>query len=168
MYDIVGWSAQELGDNRELINMILAWKEWLALQHFRKNASRAPNVHLDIIFLPRKHDFRRSIVPRRYITSHLRVLYPGQTKITDFQVAVLVDEDIARFQVSVHDTGGVDVFEASLQAVRTVAEQEGLQKQDNSYQDLVKKVLYELLFQRSRCQQAMEISTKEFCHEVTG
>ena len=34
------------------------------------------------------------------------------------------------------------------------------------YQDLVKEVLYELLFQRPRCQETMQVGPKEFGYKI--
>jgi hypothetical protein len=41
-------------------------------------------------------------------------LNAGQAKVADFEIAVLVDEDVAWFEIAVDDTGWVDVFETSL------------------------------------------------------
>lgn len=81
--DIIRWCSQQLRDNGELIDVVLAGEEWLALEHLCKDAASAPDIDLDIVLLPGEHDLRGSVVSRRDISRHLRVLYPGQAKVTD-------------------------------------------------------------------------------------
>jgi hypothetical protein len=94
--------------------MVLSGEQGLALQHLGKDASRTPDVDFHIVFLPRQHDLGSAIVSRRDVASHLGVLYTGQTKIANLQITVLVHKDIARLQVTVDDTGRVDVFQPTL------------------------------------------------------
>jgi hypothetical protein len=35
---------------------------------------------------------------------------PGETKVTDFELAVGVDEEVSRFEIAVEDVGRVDVL----------------------------------------------------------
>ena len=127
-YDVVWGSAQKLCDNRELIDVILAGKQGLPLQHFGEDAASTPYVDLDIVFLPGQHDLGGPIVPCRDVACHLRVLDPSQAEIADLQIAVLVHEDVAGLEVSVHHAGGVHVFQ--------------------SPQDLVEEILDKLLLER--------------------
>ena len=79
-----------------------------------------------IVLLPREHDLRRAIVPRRDVTRHLRVLQPREPEIADLEVAVLVDENVGRLEVAVDDAGRVRVFQAALmEGQRTAAKYEG-------------------------------------------
>lgn len=94
--------------------MVLSGEERLALEHLGKDAGGAPDVHLDVVFLPCEHDLGRPVIPRRDVARHLRVLDPREAKVANLQVAVLVDQDIARFEVSVDNAGRMDVFQASL------------------------------------------------------
>jgi hypothetical protein len=41
-------------------------------------------------------------------------LYTGETEVADLQIAVFVDEDVARLQITVDNTSGVDVFQTTL------------------------------------------------------
>jgi len=115
--DIVWWSSEKLGDNGELVDVVLAWEERLALEHFGKDTSGTPNVDLDVVFLPGKHDLWSSVVSGRDISSHLRVLNSGQTEVANLQIAVLVDKNVARLQISVNNTGGVYVFQTTLRDI---------------------------------------------------
>ena len=112
--DLVWWGPEQLGDDGELIDMIFPGEQWLSLQHLGKDAPGTPYVDFHVVLLPRKHDLRGPIISCRDVTSHLRVLYAGKTKVTDLQVTVLVDEDIARLEVPMDHAGRVDVFQPSL------------------------------------------------------
>lgn len=101
--DIVRGGSEKFGDDGELIHMILAGEERLSLQHLGENTPRTPNIHLDIVFLPCKHDLRGTIISGGDVAGHLWILYTSKAKVTNLQVAVLVHEDVARLQVSVDD-----------------------------------------------------------------
>jgi len=95
LYNIVWGSTKELGNNGELIDMVFPREERLALEHLGKDAACAPDVHLDVVFLPCEHDFGGSVVSGGDVPRHLGVLYAGETKVADFKVTVFVDENIA-------------------------------------------------------------------------
>jgi hypothetical protein len=94
--------------------VVLAREQRLALKHLCENTSRTPDIDLDVVLLPCKHDLRRSVVSGRDVTRHLRVLYTGETEVANLEIAVLVDQDVARLQVTMDHTGGVDIFQATL------------------------------------------------------
>ena len=108
--NVVRRGAQKLCNNRELVDMILSWKQWLSLQHLRKDAGCTPDIDFHIVFLPCEHDLGSAIIPGRDIACHLGVLNTGKAKVADFQITVLVDEDVARLKIAMNDTGRVDIF----------------------------------------------------------
>ncbi len=114
MNHIIWWGSKKLGDDRELVDVILPWEKRLALQHLRKDTSSTPDVNLNIVFLPCKHNLGSSVVSRRHIASHLGVLNPGQTEVADLQIAVLVDQDVAGLEITMDNACGVDILEPSL------------------------------------------------------
>ena len=118
MDHIIRGSSEELGYDRELVHVVFPWKQWFTLKHFRKNTACTPDIHLHIILLPCKHNFRRPIVPGRHVTGHLRILYPRKAKVADLQIAVLIDKDIAGLEVPMYDTSRMNIFETALQQVR--------------------------------------------------
>lgn len=115
--DIIRRCAQQLSDNGELVHMVLSREEGLPVQHLGEDAASAPDVHLDVVFLPCEHDLGGSVVSRRNVARHLRVLDTGQAKVANLQIAVFVDENVAWFQVPMDDTRRVDVFQASLPTI---------------------------------------------------
>lgn len=126
--DIVGRSAEELGDDGKLVHMILAREQGLAVQHLGKDTAGTPDVDLDVILLPSKHDLRGAVVARRHVAGHLRVLNARQAEVTDLQVAVLVHENITRLQVPVDDAGRVDILEPAQDLVEEVLDELGLER----------------------------------------
>ena len=144
--DIVGWRAQKLRDDGELVHVVLAGEERLALEHLGEDAARAPYVDLDVVLLPGEHNLGSPVVTSRHVTSHLGVLDARQPKVTDLQVAVLVHQDVAGLQITVDDSCRVHVFQAP--------------------HDLVKEVLDELLLEGARRQEPVKVGTQEFRDEI--
>jgi hypothetical protein len=112
--NIIWWRSQKLGDDRELVDMVLSWEEWLALQHLREDTPGTPDINLNIVFLPCEHNLRGSVVSRRDIAGHLGVLDTGQTEVADLQIAILVDQDVAGLEIAMDNTCGVDILESPL------------------------------------------------------
>ncbi len=148
MDDFIWRSAQELCDDLKLVDVVFAREQWLPLEHLGEDASRAPYVHLHIILLPCEHDLGRSVVSRRNVACHLRVLNPGEAEVAYLQVAVLVDKDVAGFEVAMNHSRGVDIFEPPLRLSVFLMTRREVQWKF-IYQDLVEEVLNELLFERS-------------------
>lgn len=71
---------------------------------------------------------------------------PGEAKVTDLQVAVLVDENVGRLQVPVDDASRVNILEAA--------------------ENLVEEVLDELLLQWSRREETVEVGAQELGDKV--
>jgi len=92
----------------------------------------------------------------------LRVLDTRKAEVTDLEIAVLIDEDVAWLEIAVDDTCRVDIFQAALLSVslRLGVTWDGI------YEDLVEEVLDELLLERSGCEQSVEISAEQFGDEV--
>lgn len=112
--DIVRGRSEEFGDDGELIDVILAREQRLALEHLGKDTPGTPDVNLHVVLLPCEHDLGRSVVSRRDVARHLGILNPRQSKVTDLQVAVLVDQDVTRLEVAMDHSGRVHVFETTL------------------------------------------------------
>lgn len=85
--------------------MILPQEKRSPRHHLGEDTSRAPDVDFLVVPSPGEHDLGCAVVSRRNIACHLRFLHAGQAKVADFEIAVLVDEDVAWFEVAVDDTG---------------------------------------------------------------
>jgi len=108
--DIIRRRSEEFGDDGELIDVVLAGEEWLALQHLREDAACTPNVNLNVVLLPGEHDLGRAVVSGRDISGHLWVLDSREAEVANLEITVLVDEDVARLEIAVNNASRVHVF----------------------------------------------------------
>jgi len=139
--NIIWRGSEQFGDDGELVDVILSGEKGFALEHLGEDAPCAPDVYFDVVLLPREHDLRCSVISRRDIAGHLRVLDTGKAKVANLQIAVLVDENVGGFEVTVDNASGVDVFQTT--------------------QDLVEEVLDELLLKRARGEEAVQVGAQE-------
>jgi GAF domain-containing protein len=94
--------------------VVLSREQRLALEHLSEDTARTPDIYLHIVLLPREHNLGCPVVSCGNVTGHLWVLYTSETEVADLEITVLIYENIARLQIAVNDTGGVDVFQATL------------------------------------------------------
>ena len=98
---------------------IFAGEERSPTEHFRENTPDTPNINRLCILLKSEHNFRRPIPPRRHIFSHkpgiiLRGIgAPCQSKVTDFEIAVGIEQQVGGFQVTVEDVGRMHCLESA-------------------------------------------------------
>src|SRR4051812_44290410 len=102
---VIRGGAQELCDDGKLVDVVLSGKQGLSFQHLGKDAAGTPDVDFNVVLLPCEHNLRGSVVSRRHVARHLRILNARKAEVADLEIAVLVDEDVAGLQVSVHHTG---------------------------------------------------------------
>lgn len=108
--DIIWGSAEKFGNDGKLVDVILSGEQRLALEHLGKDTPSTPDINFHIVLLPGKHNLGGAVISRGDISGHLGILNSGETKVANLQIAVLVDQDIAGFQVAMYDTGRMDVF----------------------------------------------------------
>lgn len=60
--NIVRRRAKQFSDDGELVHVVLAREQGLALQHLGKDASSTPDIDLDIVLLPCEHDLGGAVV----------------------------------------------------------------------------------------------------------
>jgi hypothetical protein len=69
--------------------------------------------------LKSEHNLWRPIPPRSDILGHkpgiilCRVCAPSESKVTDLEIAVCVEEEIGGFEIAVEDVGGVHCLESA-------------------------------------------------------
>lgn len=90
--------------------MVPPRKKWLPLQHFSEDASCTPNINMFVISLACKHGFRGPVVSGGNVARHLRFLNSRQPKIAYLEIAVLIDQDVSRVQVTMNYTNRMDIF----------------------------------------------------------
>lgn len=110
LHNLLGWLPQKLGNQDELMHMVSPREENFPENHLCQNTSNAPHIHGVVVVLPGQHDLRRAVVSSGDVAGHLGVLFSGQAKVTNFQVAVIVDQNVAWLEVAVNDSGRMNVF----------------------------------------------------------
>jgi len=129
-----------------MIPTVLSGEQRSALEHLCEDTSCAPDIYSYVVLLPCEHDLGSTIVSGGHVSRHLWVLNSGQTEVTDFEIAIFVDQNVGRLEVSVNDARTVDVFKTS--------------------EDLVQEILDKLLFERPRCEETVEVCSEELRHKV--
>lgn len=71
---IIWWRAKKFRNDGELVDMVLSWEERFSIEHLCEYASSTPNVDLHVVLLPCEHDFGGTVVSRRDVAGHLRIL----------------------------------------------------------------------------------------------
>lgn len=72
---------QSTEKKRKETRTVLSREQRLPLQHLRKYATSTPDVNGHIVLLPCQHNLRGTIISRRDISCHLRILDACQTKV---------------------------------------------------------------------------------------
>lgn len=85
--------------------MILPQEKRSPCHHLGEDTSRAPDVDFLVVLSPGEHDLGCAVVSRGDVTCHQRFPHAGQAKVADFEITVLVDKDVAWFEIAVDDTG---------------------------------------------------------------
>lgn len=99
---------------------ILGRQKGLAGDEFSQNAPHRPDVDFACVLLLRQNDFRSSVPTCGNVVCHLsrlskqvRDLRSGKAEVAYFQVAITVDQQVARLEISVKNAGRMEVLEAS-------------------------------------------------------
>ena len=147
----LGGGTDHAADHVELVRGVPALEERLAAQHLREDAAERPHVDGLAVVLALGEQLGRS-VPARHdvlcqIVEELHLHAARKAEVADGQVAVGVDEQVARLHVAVQHVGRVDVLEAA--------------------EDLVHEVLEMLLRQRlARADDAVQVALHEVGDDV--
>lgn len=102
-----------------MIRTVLAGEQGLPAQHLGQYAANAPHVNSLGIFLEGQHDLRRTIPASRHVFRHeAGVVVSGrgrarQTEVTDLEVAVGIEKQVRRLQVTVKHVGRVHRLEGA-------------------------------------------------------
>mmetsp|Transcript_2529 Transcript_2529/g.7700 ORF Transcript_2529/g.7700 Transcript_2529/m.7700 type:complete len:200 (+) Transcript_2529:410-1009(+) len=89
------WRPDDVGDELELVDIVLAGKEWLASEQLREDAAHGPDIDCLGVFAARKHDLRGTVPARDHILGEceLSVLEPaGEPEVAHLEIAVGVEE----------------------------------------------------------------------------
>lgn len=103
----------------ELIEIVLARKQRLVVEHLGEYASDRPHVYGLVVALRVEHDLGRTIPTRRHVLGQeARVIVVGigdarQPEVAYLQVAVRVQQQIARLEVTMQHVRRMNVLETA-------------------------------------------------------
>ena len=104
-----------------------ARKHWLASHHFSDQATKRPNINFLRVIFTAKEELRSTIPSGSNVISHDDSLIilgffkgPDEAKVTQFGIAVFINEDIGGLEVSMNDVGVVKVQNGFCQLVNDV------------------------------------------------
>jgi hypothetical protein len=104
--------------------VVHAWEQRLATAHLAQDASNRPQIHRRRVALRQKHDFWCSIPAGDHVLRERGLRYGScfvlrlwhvttrKTEVTDFDLAVLAQENVARLQIAMRHTCGMQVGQA--------------------------------------------------------
>lgn len=111
------WGPQQLENPLDLVIHVTAWEERTpGVGELCEDAARTPHVNAGGVQLGPEQDVRGAIPECDHlgaVTSHRDPEGPGQTKVCKFQLPILVDQKILRFEISVKNIVSMAVIEAS-------------------------------------------------------
>ena len=110
-----GRSAQNAEDLEYLVDLGVTREERLAGSHLGEDAANGPHVDTSGVLAATEQNFRRAVPECDDLVSvsaERNTKGASQTKIGQLQVALLVDEQVLRLQVTVQDAVGMAVARA--------------------------------------------------------
>lgn len=158
--------AKAVEDLRELIDVVSSSEDGLATEALGKNTTDGPNIDRGAIVGKAQHDLGCTVPPRSDIFRHessatsglgrggtrvltWRSVATRKAKVTDLQLAVCVEQDIAGFEVTVKDVGRVDVLETAKRLIHKALEmsiRERLSGTNNSVKVCLHELFVEVYF----------------------
>mmetsp|Transcript_12798 Transcript_12798/g.21944 ORF Transcript_12798/g.21944 Transcript_12798/m.21944 type:complete len:203 (-) Transcript_12798:1042-1650(-) len=98
-----GGLARYLTNKLQLILHVFTWKHYLACEHLAHNASYGPHVDRVGVVM-REHELWSAVPSRdnviRLLSRIFRIEVSCQTEIANLEIAVGVDQDVGRFQIT--------------------------------------------------------------------
>lgn len=106
-----------------LIQVVVSREEGSPSQKFSENAANGPNIEGISVVGCIEYDLGCSVPSSDDVFSESRsglFVAASETEVTDLEVAVLVEQQVARLEISMDDVRGVDVKAASEQLIHEV------------------------------------------------
>lgn len=101
-----------LCDKSQLMNIIFAGKQRPPCNNFTKYATYRPDINRSGVFWTIQEQFWCPVPPSDNIFSHeigLRCC-PRKPKVSNFQITVCIEKQVARFQIPMQDIGRMDIL----------------------------------------------------------
>jgi hypothetical protein len=108
----VGGCTKDAEDLEDLVDLRVAREEWLASSHLGEDAANRPHVNTSGVLAATKQNFRRAVPEGDNfvgVSAERDTKSASKTEIGKLQVALLVDEQVLRLEITVQDAVGVAV-----------------------------------------------------------
>ena len=110
-----GRSPKEISDEFQLHDWCLSLKQDPSAQEFGKNASHRPNINRRGVMFGSHQKLRCPVILSDYFLSHAsrsRLFNSSQTKITDFEQTITIDQQISWLDVSMKNSGRMKILQS--------------------------------------------------------
>mmetsp|Transcript_7259 Transcript_7259/g.24722 ORF Transcript_7259/g.24722 Transcript_7259/m.24722 type:complete len:287 (-) Transcript_7259:286-1146(-) len=149
---LAGRGPEHVDDEPELLEVVAPREERLAAEELGEDAAHAPHVDGLIVRIVLHQELRRPVPPGDHVLGQLVLLrvvvHPArEAKVADFEVAVLIDEQVAGLEVPVQHARRVDALEAPEHLVHKVLDvvvRQGLLGVDDVVQVRVQQLGHEV------------------------
>ena len=109
---IIMRSPLNLKNLKYLINLRISNEQGFPLSHLSKYTTNAPNINRCRVLLGPKQDLRSTVPQRNHLMSvrfNWKPERSRQTKICQLHISVFINQQILRFQISVHNSMSVTI-----------------------------------------------------------
>jgi len=113
--------AAEARDLVDLVQLALALQRRLAQQHLAKDATNRPHIDRCAVELGAKEQLGRAIPQRhddRRVIAERVAVRPSETKVGNLQDALVVHQNVGRFEVAVDDPVLMEILHAEQQLLQ--------------------------------------------------
>ena len=111
-------SSKNQQDLVELVDIIVAAEEWFSTKKLGQDTACRPDINCLGVVGEREHDLRSPVPPGSHVLCHepsvlLGVFQKpaGQPKVADLELAIGVDEQVSRLQITMKNICRVDILE---------------------------------------------------------
>ena len=105
-------SAEHSDGPLDLIQVVVSWEEGRPTEKFREDAPDGPDIQGVGVVRRVQNDFRGTVPTGNDIfcqSGCALFIAAGKTEIADFEIAILIKQEVTRFQIAMNNIGRVDV-----------------------------------------------------------
>ena len=123
---LLAWNSDYPQDHDDLVGIGVSWEQGCSLKKFSEDAAYRPHVQTLVVAFVKKTDFWRSIPPCDHIGCLLEKLIDlfskpsAESEVTNFKVAVRIDENVTWLEIPVHYVGAMHIQQSSHDLVHEI------------------------------------------------
>lgn len=120
---LVRRGTQDGDSSLDLVEVVVTREEGCAAKQLRENAANGPDVERVCVMTGVEDDLGRSVPPGDHVLrqrSGRLLIASSETEVADFKVTVLIQQQVARLQITMDDRRAVDVKAATQQLIHEI------------------------------------------------